>query len=144
MAPVPQVFMFLNCLIYFWHSDQCMDNIVKSCTGLSASQSLRLSKHSEEEDGLNGEGIPLRRQESLRNPWCISAIPKNSVFPWEGSFWCNWCFLKLSIFSRSYSFLDREGRVRFYFPFLFSLCLPSDSAFGYTLSSAPYESHWPT
>jgi len=34
--------------------------------GLSSSMSLRLSKHSEE-DGLNGEGIPLRRQESLRS-----------------------------------------------------------------------------
>ncbi|KAK7839698.1 putative magnesium transporter nipa4 [Quercus suber] len=34
--------------------------------GLSLSMSMRLSKHSEE-DGLNGEGIPLRRQESLRS-----------------------------------------------------------------------------
>lgn len=34
--------------------------------GLSTSLSLRLSKH--EEDGFGPEGIPLRRQDSLRSP----------------------------------------------------------------------------
>jgi hypothetical protein len=38
MALVPQVFMFVNCLIYVWHSDQCMDNIVKSCTSLKVTK----------------------------------------------------------------------------------------------------------
>ncbi|PNX71592.1 magnesium transporter NIPA2-like protein [Trifolium pratense] len=30
--------------------------------------SVRLNKHSEEDDFDDGEGIPLRRQESMRNP----------------------------------------------------------------------------
>jgi hypothetical protein len=49
------------------HDFELMGDFVKSCTGLSTSLSMRLSKHSEE-DGVNGaEGIPLRRQESLRS-----------------------------------------------------------------------------
>ena len=66
MTLISQALMFFKSSIHFCRSDKCTNNIVKSCTGLSSSMSLRLSKHSEE-DGLNGEGIPLRRQESLRS-----------------------------------------------------------------------------
>lgn len=41
---------------------------MKTGSSLTPSMSLRLSKHADDDD-LESEGIPLRRQESLRTPW---------------------------------------------------------------------------
>jgi len=42
-------------------------SIIILCAGLQTSLSIRLPKHSEEDGFDGGEGIPLRRQESMRS-----------------------------------------------------------------------------
>lgn len=49
-------------------------NIIYSSAGMQTSLPIRLPKHSEDDHYGDNEGIPLRRQESLRTPWYILCI----------------------------------------------------------------------
>lgn len=78
-----------------------------SFTGLSTSLSMRLSKHIEE-DGFGQEGIPLRRQESLRLPWCTSSIAS----PWFSGRNQPVCYQVHDLSQCSFlENLEKEGRV---------------------------------
>lgn len=62
-------------------------DLKRACTGLTTSMSLRLPKHTDE-DGFRSEGIPLKRQDSMRTPWyhgvyCLSIIWEKCSYTFE-------------------------------------------------------------
>lgn len=108
-------YMILICFNSFWHSEELIDHVGKSSTGLSTALSMRLSKHTEDDILNGGEGIPLRRQESFRWPWFMhssSRLKKRKncmLFLGDGScWWCQPVFYAAVHLSKSCSWIDKQ------------------------------------